>query len=244
MALPEPERGPCPSTELFLENHRLPRDTVHQTRDDPMLAHRDYFGVNQLFTVEDLFRARVHLGHKVHSMETQMRPFIYGTRFGICILDLNETAVLLRQALNFLAHLAYRGGIVLFVARQPQMVHMVERTAIEAGEYAHCRVWTNSIFSNPHAAFGGEVRLPDCVILLHTKVGTKYNEHDAIYDSAKLSIPTIGIVDSDCNPNIITYPVPGNDDTLECTQLYLHLFKQAILLGKKKRSEDVDKQTP
>jgi small subunit ribosomal protein S2 len=53
-----------------------------------------------------------------------------------------------------------------------------------------------------------------------------------------MSIPTIGIVDTDCNPNLITYPIPGNDDTLEAQQLYLHLFKQAILLGKKKRQEE------
>ncbi len=59
----------------------------------------------------------------------------------------------------------------------------------------------------------------------------------AIIDSAKVGIPTIAIVDSDCNPNIITYPIPGNDDTLESIQLYLHLFKQAILLGKKAQKE-------
>ena len=81
-----------------------------------VLQHRDFFGVHDLFTVKDLFDARVHLGHK--HVETQMRPFIYGTRFGVHIIDLDETALLLRQALNFLAHIAYRNGIVLFVARQ------------------------------------------------------------------------------------------------------------------------------
>ena len=64
----------------------------------------------------------------------------------------------------------------------------------------------------------------------------------AIVDAAKLGIPTVGIVDSDCNPNIISYPIPGNDDTLDSMQLYLHLFKQAILIGKKKRTEEFNKQ--
>ena len=58
-------------------------------------------------------------------------------------------------------------------------------------------------------------------------------------DAAKMNIPTMAIVDTDCDPNIITFPVPGNDDSLESQQLYLHLFKQAILLGKKKRKEDL-----
>ena len=77
----------------------------------------------------------------------QMRPFVYGNRFDTSIIDLNETALLLRQALNFLAHLAYRGGIVLFVVRQPQFVHMVEQAAIECGEYAHCRPWESMVFT-------------------------------------------------------------------------------------------------
>ena len=79
------------------------------------------------------------------SLSPQMRPFIYGTRFDTTIIDLNETAILLRQALNFLAHMAYKGGIIMFMVRQPQLVHMVEQAAIESGEYAHCRPWNPQI---------------------------------------------------------------------------------------------------
>ena len=46
-----------------------------------------------------------------------------------------------------MAHVAHRGGIILFVARQPQMVHMVERTAVECVEYAQCRQWSTEIFT-------------------------------------------------------------------------------------------------
>ena len=83
-------------------------------------------------------------------MTTQMRPFIHGTRFDTCIFDLDETSLLLRQALNFMAHIAHRGGIILFIGRQPQMAHMVERTAIECGEYAHCRQWNTMAFTASH----------------------------------------------------------------------------------------------
>ena len=83
-----------------------------------------------------------------------------------------------------------------------------------------------------------EVRLPDAMVFLHSKDGTEYAQHQAIIDAAKMNIPTVGIVDTDCDPNLITFPVPGNDDSLESQQLYLHLFKQSILLGKKKRKED------
>lgn len=76
------------------------------------------------------------------------------------------------------------------------------------------------------------------MVFLHTKDGTEYDDHIGIRDAAKMAIPTVGIVDSDCDPNMITYPIPGNDDSLESQQLYLQLFRQAILLGKKKRKED------
>ena len=76
------------------------------------------------------------------------------------------------------------------------------------------------------------------MIFIHTREGSQYEEHRAIIDAAKRNIPTVGIVDTDTDPNLISYPVPGNDDSLESQQLYLHLFKQAIMLGKKKRKED------
>merc|ERR1712154_94063 len=83
---------------------------------DPMKS-RDYFQVHKLFTIEDLFRARVHLGHTSSSISPQMKPFVYGTRFNTSIINLDETALLLRQALNFLAHIAYNEGVILFAVR-------------------------------------------------------------------------------------------------------------------------------
>jgi hypothetical protein len=130
------------------DSHQKSEVELSSYKDDPLNA-RDYFGVNKLFTIKDLFNARVHLGHTVSSMLPQMKPFIYGTRFNTCIFDLDETALLLTQALNFIAHVAHRGGIILFVARQPQISHLVERTAIECGEYAQCRQWSTEVFTIP-----------------------------------------------------------------------------------------------
>ena len=129
--------------------HNTVRNKESEVEINPFDS-RDYFEVSRLFTVKDLFNARVHLGHTVRSMTTQMRPFIHGTRFDTCIFDLDETSLLLRQALNFMAHIAHRGGIILFIGRQPQIAHMVERTAIECGEYAHCRQWNTMAFTASH----------------------------------------------------------------------------------------------
>lgn len=120
---------------------------------DESLRSGDYFQVHKLFTVRDLFRARVHLGHKMGSLHPRMAPFLFGSRFDTVILDLDKTAFHLRQALNFLAHVAYRKGIILWVARSPSAINLVENAAIESGEYAHCREWdihtlTNSTVSS------------------------------------------------------------------------------------------------
>ena len=93
--------------------------SVDKSPDSP-LEHFDYFGVSKLFTVKTLFDNRMHLGHSIRSLTPQMAPFVYGSRMDMCVIDLDQTAMLLRQALNFTAHVAYKGGIVLFVCRQPR----------------------------------------------------------------------------------------------------------------------------
>lgn len=54
-------------------------------------------------------------------------------------------------------------------------------------------------------------------------------------EAAMANIPTIGIVDSDCNPNLIMYPIPGNDDSPSAVELYCDLFKNIVLKAKEVR---------
>jgi small subunit ribosomal protein S2 len=210
---------------------------------NPTLTHPDYFGVHSLFTVKDLFDARVHFGHKIGSLDDRMKPWVYGSRLGHIIFDLDKTAEHLRQALNFTAHIAFRGGIILFFSRNAQNAHVVEKTAMECGEYAHTRYWRGGAFTNSNIQFGAVTRLPDLCIFLNT-LNNILTPHTAVRDSAKMNIPTIGIVDSNCNPNLICYPVPGNDDTPEAVSLYCRLFKEAILKGKEQRKIVMDAQMP
>ncbi|CAH1155747.1 unnamed protein product [Phaedon cochleariae] len=208
---------------------------VEITRDEA-LQHPDYFSVHNLFTVKDLFDARVHYGHKEGSLDERMLPYIYGSRLGHVVFDLDKTAEHLRQALNIAAHIAYRGGIILFFLRGSQNSHIVECTAKECNEYAHTRFWRGGIFTNSEKQFGAVTRLPDLCIFLNT-LNNVLTQHTAIRDAAKMAIATIGIVDSNCNPNLITYPVPGNDDSPIAIEFYCKLFKNAIMRGKQKRLE-------
>lgn len=195
-----------------------------------------------MFTVADLFNARVHYGHKIGSLNDNMKPYIYGARLNHLIFDLNTTAEHLLKALNFAAHIAYRDGIILLVCRHPQNANIVERTAMECGEFSHTRYWRGGIFTNSTFQFQAVTRLPDLCIFFNT-LNTVLLEHVGIKDAAKMLIPTIGICDTNSNPNLITYPVPGNDDSPASIELYCNLFKKAILLGKEKRKERILKET-
>jgi small subunit ribosomal protein S2 len=200
------------------------------------LHHPDYFNVANLFTVRDLFEARVHFGHKEGSLDDKMKPYIFGSRLGHLIFDLDQTAEGLRRALNITAHTAFQGGIILFLCRNALNSHNVEKAATECGEFAHTRYWRGGVFTNANIQFGAVTRLPDLCIFLNT-LNTVMTQHTGIRDSAKMNIPTIGIVDSNCNPDLITYVVPGNDDSPASIDLYCKLFKEAILRGKQKRKE-------
>lgn len=214
---------------------------VSSNSKNDVLMHPDYFGVHKLFTVKDLFDARVHYGHKIGSLDEKMLPFIYGSRLGHIIFDLDKTAEYLRLALNIAAHVAYKDGVILFVLKHAQYSHLIEQTARECGEFAHTRSWKQGLFTNSEKQFGAVTRLPDLCIFLNT-LNDVLAPHLAIADSAKMCIPTIGIVDSNCNPNLITYPIPGNDDSTDAIKLYCTLFKSAIMKGKVRRNEDF-KQT-
>jgi small subunit ribosomal protein S2 len=117
-----------------------------------------------------------------------------------------------------------------------QTAFITEKSAIECGEYSHCRNFEMNTFSNAENFYGTVVRMPDLVIFLRTK-DSVFSNHVAVAHSAKLLIPTIGIVDTTSDPRLITYPVPGNDDTADAIKLYCELFKQAILAGKQKRKQ-------
>ena len=187
-----------------------------------------------------LLRARCHYGHHAGLRCPWMNEYIYGTRINTDIIDLEKTVPHLQKALNFVAHIAFRKGIILFITRYAQHIPLVERTALNTKEYSHCRLWENGVFTDSTRKFGSVIRLPDLCILLHCN--DKLNEaHGAINEAAKMLIPTVAICDTDIDPSLITYPIPGNDDSMTSVQLYCRLFQEAIFRGKNKR-EELDKK--
>ena len=163
-----------------------------------------------------------------------MTPYLYGSRVKTDIFDLHQTLENLHTALNFAAHIAHRKGVILFVSREKQTMPIVEAAARDTKEYAHCRFWKGGLYSNTFHLFGVNIRLPDLCIFINTN-NNVFRQHIAVKDCARMLIPTIGVVDSNCDPRLITYPIPGNDDGKAPVELYCKLFTEAILRGKGKR---------
>ena len=196
-------------------------------KPDPLLED-DFFGISKSFTVRQLFEARVHLGHKAGMWNPLMKKYIYGTRAGMHIFDLDKTAEHLRLALNLAAHIAYRRGVILFVNERPHFEGVVQRTAHECGEY-YVTNWRGGTLTNSFPLLK-TFRLPD--LMIFTSV---LPSKTAVREANMACIPSIAIVDSDCDPNLTLYPVPGNDDTPSSVLLYHQLFADVINKAKSLR---------
>ncbi|CAL8093744.1 unnamed protein product [Calicophoron daubneyi] len=197
----------------------------------------DYFSLRDIVTVRELFQARAHFGHRSVLRNEYMTPYIFGSRQGVDIIDLEQTRPLLFEALNFTAHIAYRKGIILFMGQNPQMLPLIERTAKTVGEFSYCRHWSDETFTDAKHKFNDAVRLPDLVIFLTTLTSVA-QPHTAVRDAAKIMIPSVAIVDTNADPRLVTYPIPGNDDTPVTIRLWCALFAEAIRRGKRRAERD------
>lgn len=115
---------------------------------------------------------------------------------------------------------------------------MVEKCAKECGEYSHCHEHIRGWFVNSDHVFGYLIRQPDAIIMLNCLSWFR-KPHKVIRDAVKLGIVTVGVVDTDVATTEITYPIPGNDESVQSIQFYLKYMKHAILAGKKKRLQDI-----
>ena len=98
--------------------------------------------------VKDLIEAGVHFGHRASRWNPKMRPYIYGKRNLIHIIDLRETVRGLLRAYRYLAQLASKGSLVLFVGTKRQAKEAVEREAARCGMPYVSERWLGGTLTN------------------------------------------------------------------------------------------------
>ena len=98
--------------------------------------------------VQHFIKAGCHFGHQTKRWNPKMRPFIYGARNGIHIIDLDQTATLFKRAYNFVVEAVGRGGHVLFVGTKRQAQDIVQEEAARASQFFVNDRWLGGTLTN------------------------------------------------------------------------------------------------
>jgi small subunit ribosomal protein S2 len=99
-------------------------------------------------TIKELLEAGVHFGHQTSRWHPAMKKYIFTKRDGIHIIDLEQTAVMLTKACEFVKQLIAEGGILLFVGTKKQAQEAVELEAKRCGMYYVNQRWLGGVLTN------------------------------------------------------------------------------------------------
>jgi small subunit ribosomal protein S2 len=220
-------------------------------------------------TMRQLLEAGVHFGHQTKRWNPKMRPYIFGARNGIHIIDLQHTVRLFRHAFNFLVELTASGSSVLFVGTKKQAQDVISEEAKRAGMACVTNRWLGGTLTNFRTVKGSIDRLRSIEkmaedgtfsrmtkkeVLRLTRERAKLEkslggiknmsalpgavfivdpnkEHIAVAEARKLELPVIAVTDTNCDPDIVDYVIPGNDDAIRAVRLFSAKVADACLLG-------------
>ena len=221
-------------------------------------------------SLSQLLEAGVHFGHKAYRWNPKMFPYIYSEVNNIHILDLVQSATLLKEANSYLQSSANEGKTFLFVGTKRQASTLIAQEAKRCDSYYVNHRWlggmltnwttlkerieqlknleqqeadnTFSLLTKKEAALRRKELqklrkhlegiktmsdLPDIAIVIDQK-----REMTAIRECRKLGIPVVSILDTNCDPDLVDVPIPGNDDAVRSIKLILKSLTDSIIVGK------------
>lgn len=99
-------------------------------------------------TVQELLESGVHFGHQTRRWNPKMKPYIFGERNGIYVIDLTKTASLFQQAEEFASRLANNGQTILFVGTKRQAQDLIQEEAQRCGMHFVNQRWLGGLLTN------------------------------------------------------------------------------------------------
>ena len=99
-------------------------------------------------TMQQLLEAGAHFGHQTHRWNPRMKPYIFGDRNGVHIIDLSQSVPLFARALDFVTQTVQRGGKVLFVGTKRQAQDAVAESAGASGQHFVNHRWLGGMLTN------------------------------------------------------------------------------------------------
>ncbi|HEY2146808.1 MAG TPA: 30S ribosomal protein S2 [Pirellulales bacterium] len=223
-------------------------------------------------SAKELIEAGVHFGHRASRWNPRMRPYIFGRRNLIHIIDVRETIRGLLRAKKYLKQVAAQGSLVLFVGTKRQAADTVQREALRCGMPFVNDRWLGGTLTNfrtirsrlsrleeleklmasdDFASYSKKMqsalkrefrkmyrnlngirtmnRAPECMVIIDPK-----KEKNAVSEARKLVPPvaTVALIDTDCDPDLVDLPIPGNDDSIRSIELIVQQLADAVLEGK------------
>jgi small subunit ribosomal protein S2 len=100
------------------------------------------------FSMRQLLDAGIHFGHQSHRWNPKMKPYLFGVRNGIHIIDLQQTVPLLHSALVFLHEISNNSGKILFVGTKRQAQEPIKKIAIETNQFFVTHRWPGGMLTN------------------------------------------------------------------------------------------------
>ncbi|MCG6964775.1 MAG: 30S ribosomal protein S2 [Acidobacteria bacterium] len=218
--------------------------------------------------MKELLEAGVHFGHQTRRWNPKMKPYIFGKRNGIHIIDLQKTLQHFQEAGEFVRDLATAGRNILFVGTKRQAQDAIREEATRCGMFYVNHRWLGGTMTNfktirrsidrfkeIEATLGNEEslltkkerirlerqrrkmeralggikemeELPDALFVIDTT-----HEHIAVREANRLGIPVIAVVDTNCDPEEVDYPIPGNDDAIRAIRLFSSRVADNVLEG-------------
>ena len=222
-------------------------------------------------SMKQLLEAGVHFGHQTSRWNPKMKPYIFGARNGIYIIDLQQTVKMARDAFRFIRDLVAKGGTIMFVGTKKQAQDPVREEAERCeGLYVNNR-WLGGMLTNFQTikasidrlkkleetledpkmgealtkkemlgvrrevaklmiSLGGikaMKRLPDALFVIDPK-----KEEIAVKEANRLGIPVVAILDTNCDPDLVDYRIPGNDDAIRAIRLFAGAVADAVIEGR------------
>ncbi len=216
-----------------------------------------------------LLEAGVHFGHNASRWNPKMKPYIFGARNGIHIIDLQHTVKLFARAFKAVIDCTSRGEKVLFVGTKKQAQEIMRDEAERGGQMHVTERWLGGTLTNFKTVKGSLDRLrtiegmeadgtvnnltkKENIVLAREKAklvralgGIKNmsklpglmfvidpnKEHIAVKEARKLGIKVVAVTDTNCNPDIIDFVIPGNDDAIRAIKLFTARIADAALIG-------------
>jgi small subunit ribosomal protein S2 len=222
--------------------------------------------------IEEMASAGLHFGHRTSKIHPKMKPYLFGVRNTIHLIDLEKTEVKLKEALDFIGKIIAEDKILLFVGTRVQVKDSVKSVAQECGIPYVSERWLGGTFTNfetikkridyfkelERKKKEGELekytkkekldmdkelsdlqnkiggikdlsRVPEAIFVFSMD-----KDDLAIKEARKKGVKIVALCDTDCNPELVDYPIPANDDAISSINYIIGKVKEVILKNKPK----------